>query len=334
MTPDRDLTLGYAAVVRLTFLVVVVGCSSSPGSVDAPSAPWTAITMPRAALEPGVAALGTRIVMLGGFDTGLEAGLHITTSVDVYDTLAASWSILPAAPVAWTHVDLASSAGTLYLLGGTSGQEFTAEGAAYKLEVGGDAWLPIAPLPTGMERGAAGVVVSPPHIFLIGGASTTSALASCLDYNLMTDTWSMLPDLPAARSHPAAMRRADDGELIVAGGLATLDASQPQRDVWSLATGATAWVAKAPMPTPRGGCAYGPIGGHLLCAGGEANQAALHVVEEYEPSTDTWAALPDIPMARAGTQGVVVGEQLYIPGGAQQLKFEPTDQLYVFRPLN
>ena len=327
--------------MRFAVLVVVVvgsgACAPSHPSVpDAPSGPWSAITMPRAALEPGVAALGTQVVMLGGFDTGLEAGLHISQEVDVYDPLADAdkmWSTLPPAPVAWTHVDLAASAGALYLLGGTSGQEFTAQGAAFRLGAGDQAWSSISPLPTGSERGAAGLVVAPPHIYLLGGASTTSALATCLDYNLMTDTWTTLPDLPAPRSHPAAMRRAGNGDLIVAGGLATLDASQPQHDVWLLPVGASAWIPEAPIPTARGGCAYGVIGGRLLCAGGEAGQAALHIVEQYDPTADAWSSLPDIPEARAGTQGVAIGERLYVPGGAQQLKFEPTDQLYVYDAL-
>lgn len=318
---------------RLTLLAIATSAACDHTSTTPPDAPdpWTQLTMPRPALEPGVAALGTQLVVLGGFDTGLEAGLHITDRVDVYDPLAAQWSQLPAAPVAWTHVDLAAAGGALYLLGGTSGQDFVAEAAAYRLDPGASAWTPIAPLPAGMERGAAGVIVAPPHIYLLGGASTTSALASCLDYDLMTDTWSRLPDLPAPRSHPAAMRRADDGTLIVSGGLSSLDATLAQVDTWQLVPGGTAWTPRAPMPTPRGGCAYGTAGGRLICAGGEAGTDALAVVEQYTASTDTWDTLASEPMPRAGTQGAVVGQQLFVPGGAVELKFEPTDTLFVLQ---
>lgn len=320
---------------RCGVLVALAACHDPAAPPPDAAAPWTQLAdMPRAALEPGVTAMGTSLVVLGGFDTGLQQGLHISDRVDVFDTLAGTWSQLPAAPVAWTHVDLAAVAGTLYLLGGTSGQEFTAEGAAWRLDPGAPAWTSIAPLPAGLERGAAGVVVNPPHIYLIGGASSTAALASVLDYDLMTDTWAQLPDLPAARSHPAAMRRADNGALLVAGGLATLDASMPEADFWQLAPGAPAWEPiAAPLPTPRGGCVYGALAGSLACAGGEAGGNALGVVEAYAIATGAWQTLPAMPQPRAGTQGAVIGEQLYVPGGAEQLQFIPTSTLYRLDPL-
>jgi len=66
--------------------------------------------------------------------------------------------------------------------------------------------------------------------------------------------------------------------------------------------------------------------------GGESDQGALTAVESYLASTDTWTELPAIPMPRAGTQGASIGQQLYVPGGAVELKFEPTDTLFVYRP--
>lgn len=316
-------------------LVAAGGCKGTPAPPADAAQPWTQLAdMPRPALEPGVTALGTNLVVLGGFETGLQDGLRISNRVDVYDTLADSWMQLTPAPVQWTHIDLAAVGGALYLLGGTSGQEFTAEGRSWRLDAGATSWTPIKTIPAGFERGAAGVVINPPHIYLLGGASTTAALATCLDYNLMTDTWLQLPDLPAPRSHPAAIRRGDNGALVVAGGLATLDASMPQSDVWELAPNGTAWEAQpAAMPTKRGGCVYAAIGGSLICAGGEAGGNALAVVEEFSTTTGAWTTLPPEPQPRAGTQGAAIGQQLYVPGGAEQLQFIPTSTLYRFDPL-
>ena len=126
-------------------------------------------------------------------------------------------------------------------------------------------------MPAGQERGAAAVVVSPPHVFLLGGATSGGALASVLDFNVSTSTWSQLPDLPTARSHAAAMRL-DDGTLIVAGGLAD-GTGIPLGDVYALPLGAAAWELREPMPTRRGGCAYGRVQRSLVCAGGEAGAA-------------------------------------------------------------
>ena len=285
--------------------------------------------LPGRRLEPGVGAFGTRLVIAGGISTSLQEGLAITPEVIQLDTLTGRWTQLPDAPVAMTHSAVAGIGTTLYLLGGLEGPNFVARGDAYALDLNAGAWRPLAPMPAGLERGAAGVVVSPPHIYLLGGASSTGAVATCLAYDLGSDSWTLLPDLPAPTSHPAAMRD-DDGSLIVAGGLRGLGSNQAVADVHVLPTLGTSWQPRTPMPTARGGCAHGVSYGQLVCAGGEAGSSALAVVESYDPDLDTWTERPALPVPRAGTQGAVVGQQLYVPGGASALVFEPTDTLFVF----
>jgi hypothetical protein len=137
------------------------------------------------------------------------------------------------------------------------------------------------------------------------------------------------------------MRRAD-GTLIVAGGLASLDASEPRGEVWALPPpGAVPrdWQPRTAMHRPadldtRGGCAYGVVLGQLVCAGGEAGQAARSVVESYDPYNDMWMAREPMPVERAGAQGAAVGGRLFVPGGAGTLALEPTDTLYIFTPID
>jgi N-acetylneuraminic acid mutarotase len=339
-TPTTGLNVGRvvytAAVVRPAVLVLVAACSSPVPREDAPASPWTeGPELPGPRLEPGVAALGQRLVVVGGFDQNVAQGLRITMDVTMFDPVMRTWSALHPAPVAWTHVNLAGSAATIYMLGGHETQQFTAKGEAYALDVESSPpqWRQLRSMPVGQERGASGIIIAPPHIYLIGGASTTAALATCLDYDFSTDTWSMLPDLPAPRSHPAVMRMSD-GTLIAAGGLATLDASSAAADVWALPPGATAWQPRAAMPSPRGGCAHGTVLGQLVCAGGERGLAALPITESYDPVGDTWTSLPAMPEARAGTQGAVIANRLYVPGGSASLRFEPTSQLHVFSLLD
>jgi len=297
--------------------------------------------MPRRALEPGVAALGQQVVVAGGFDTSVREGLDITGRVDAFDTTDGTWGTLPDAPVRWTHPNLAAVGGTLYLLGGLEGVQYAARGEAFALDSLDHVWRPIAPMDPADARGASGVVTAPGRVYLLGGASSTAALATCLEYDITADRWTRLPDLPAPRSHPAAMRRAD-GTLIVAGDLASLDASDPRGEVWALPPPGAAsrvWQPRAAMhqpadPDTRGGCAYGVVLGELVCAGGEGGQAARRVVESYDPYTDVWTAREAMPVERAGTQGAVVGGRLFVPGGSGTLAFEPTDTLYIYEPLD
>ena len=344
----------------IAILVALVACGTPapPPPPDARPSAWSeGPTLLSRRLEPGVAALGDRLVVLGGFDNSLEEGLHITTDVDILDpgvpAAQQAWTQdlvhFPAAPRAWTHIQLAASGPILYLLGGLEGQEYIAKGDTFALNTADPTlgWAPIATIPPGLERGSAAVIVAPPRIYLLGGASTNVALASNLYYDTIMDAWcpglactpdQQLPDLPFPRSHPAGMQM-DDGTLVLVGGLATLDSSQPAADVWWLPVdqqnAAGHWIPKTPMPTARGGCAYGVVGGRLVCAGGEAGPSALHQVEAYAPFLDpgdvphpeAWTELERLPSERAGAQGAAIGERLFVPGGAQELKFEPLDTL-------
>jgi N-acetylneuraminic acid mutarotase len=321
----------------LTLLITgaLAACEDLPPGHDGGLAWHEGPMLPSPRLEAGAAALGQRVVVVGGFDQSSAQGLRITQEVIALDPLTEQWISLPDAPVAWTHANVAGASATLYVLGGLDTTSFLARGESFALDLDlpDPQWRAITSMPAGMERGAAAVVSSPPYIYLLGGASTSDALATCLRYDFSTEVWSQLPDLPAPRSHAAAMRE-DDGTLIIAGGLSTLDSSRPLGDVLALPTNGTAWEPRAPMRRARGGCAFGEVFGHLICAGGEAGTGAVETVETYDPNTDTWTTQEDMPEPRAGTRGAVVGGRLFVPGGASALQFEPTTTLYVFTFLD
>src|SRR3569833_407722 len=150
------LWLGFSAVAA---------CSSPAALPDAPSSPSsTGPVLPVARLESGVAALGQRVAVVGGFDTDHAAGLDVTKRADALDTLVTpmAWSQLPDAPVARHHVQLAAVGATLYLLGGLDGtpdatNNYPARGDSYALDTGGPKpeRSTIEPKNAGNERGNA-----------------------------------------------------------------------------------------------------------------------------------------------------------------------------------
>ena len=321
----------------VALVLALAACGDHASAIDAPSSPWSmGPSLPKPRLEPGVTAMGTRVIVLGGFDTDVQAGLDITMEVDAFDTGTNTWTQLPDAPVAWTHIQLAALGSQLYLLGGLAGSQYVAHGESYVLDTSqaNPTWQTIAPMPAGQERGSAGVIALPGRIYLLGGASTTNALASCIYYDVAGNTWGTLPDLPAPRSHPAAARRSD-GVLVLAGGLGGLYADTAAADVFTLqpADASPMWMAKTPSTVQRGGCAYGVIGTQLVCAGGEAGMAALNNTQSYDMYGDAWTDNDNMPMPTAGTQGAAIGDKLYVPGGARLLQFEPTDTFYIYSPL-
>jgi hypothetical protein len=295
-------------------------------------------------LDPGGTALGQELVVAGGFDVSPAGGLEVSAEVDVLDTVQLdsalpTWGTLPDAPVHWVDPNLAAIGDTLYLTGGLEGPGGVARGDALALDPVNHTWQSLPAMPAGEERGASGVVTAPGQIYLLGGASSTAAVATCLVYDTVTRTWSeLLPPLPAPRAHPAAMRRSD-GTLIVVGGFASGDTSDPRGDVWALPPLGKAWIARAPMfspgdPAARGGCAYGVVFGQLVCAGGASGSAASRVVQSYDPYNDVWTTVEPMPVARTGTPGAAIGNRLHIPGGGDAPASVPTGTLYIYTPLD
>jgi N-acetylneuraminic acid mutarotase len=56
-------------------------------------------------------------------------------------------------------------------------------------------------------------------------------------------------------------------------------------------------------------------GGKIYYAGGLYNGAAVNWFDEYDPTTDTWTSLTDMPEARDHFQAAVVGDRFYAIGG-------------------
>ena len=326
--------------MRWLWIALLVASCKAPSEIplDTPASPWTmGPILPDPRFEPGVTAMGQQLFVIGGFDTPTQ----VTTGVEVLDTQLQTWSsTLPDAPVARHDVQIAAIGTTLYFMGGldgTTNDGDPARGDCYALNTGDPAgtWQPIAAIPAGFERGAAAVVVTPPRIYLLGGASSTGALASVIFYDSIADAWTtdQFPDLPMPRSHPAGLRRSD-ATFAVAGGLAGLTPDTAAADVFLLAPneqipGGT-WTDGTAMPTARGSCAYGAVEDQLLCAGGEAGAAALTDTQGYSSINDVWSTYAAMPVARTGTPGAVIGTLLFAPGGAADLTVAPTDTLLVF----
>jgi len=298
---------------------------------------WRLYDLPEPRLETGAGVLGTRLVMAGGFSGSMFEGLPITSKVLTFDTLTGAWGELPELPVAWTHANIAAVGGVVFALGGLDGRSFVADGRMFALEANATAWTELGSMSPEDARGGSAVVVSPGHVFLIGGASTAGVLASILDFDLETRTVSRFGvDLPIGRSHAAAMRRFD-GMFVVAGGIGGLTGPQALSDVWVLPQDASVWASRAAMPTARGGCAYGDLYGNLVCGGGETATEAVDAVEIYSVATDSWVSsttepelLEPLPAKRAGARGAVVANRLYVPGGSETLEFIPTTTLFEF----
>ena len=270
----------------------------------------------RARQETAVVALHGEIYVLGGFD----ASGRIVPTVEAYDPGDDQWRSVADLPEPLHHANAAVVGGKIYVAGFLTGP-FVADGRMFIYDPETDAWAAGPPMPTGTERGAAGVAVLAGKIYVAGGLRF-GAVGDFSVYEPVAEAWELLPDLPAPRDHLVA--GGIDGVIYVAGGRGgTISAVSGRLDAFDPLTGG--WSQRASLPTPRGGVAGAILEGRLYVIGGEGNSAAASgvfaEVEAYDPETDRWTSLPPLPTPRHGTGAAALRGQVYVPGGATQQGF-------------
>ena len=164
------------------------------------------------------------------------------------------------------------------------------------------AWHDGAPLPT--ARGALAVAVVDGRIHAIGGEGGRGARTAHEIYDPVADAWTEAPDMPTGREHIAAALVGRD--IVVLGGRNGQTSTMTTNEVYNVDAGA--WRTGASVPTGRSGIAAVSLGGFVYLFGGEqfdAGSSTFDEAERYDPATDSWARLPDMPTARHGLGAAV-----------------------------
>jgi len=291
-------------------------------------------TMPLPRSEHAVAMLDNKVWVLGGYPPGrLPSDL-----VQVYDPATVRRTLGPRLPQPIHHVMTAVVAGKLYVIGGeiegaSTGKPevFVANTLVHDPAVGG--WVARAPMPTARSGGGAAVIDG--KIYVAGGRPPGGSAFEV--YDPATDSWEKLSDLPTQRNHLVVA--ALNGKVYVVGGRFQPGAMAERTDVVEIYDPATrTWSKGAPLPAPRGGITGAVHAGCFFLFGGEGEQS--HVLGltpttyGYDPRSDRWTRLPDLPIAMHGLKGsAVIDGRIVLPGGGITLGGNSgTNAVQVYRP--
>ena len=186
-------------------------------------------------------------------------------------------------------------------------------------------------------RGAAVSTVVGNKIYVIGGASVHPgqplvalsasvphrALPTNEAFDLTTQKWETLSPMPTSRNHAAI--GVVNGKIYVIGGRlgAVFVNSSPTDVVEEYDPATNSWgFAKARMPMPRSGTAYGVYQNKIFVVGGEYLHndivGTYRDFEAYDPATNEWTSYPPLPIARHGLVGGVTGNKFYVVSGHLQ----------------
>ncbi len=172
----------------------------------------------------------------------------------------------------------------------------------------------LAPLPEPLNH--LGLETYEGDIYAVGGHGDELWGADPKDgfyrYSVADDRWTRLAPLPTPRGGFAAGIVGD--RLYVAGGMANGTALTT---VEAYDFGDRRWHRVADMPGPREHVAEAPLDGRLYVLGGRNRHTdKLPDALRYDPRTDEWERLPDLPVASGGLDAVAFdGAVIGIGGG-------------------
>ncbi len=301
---------------RSALLAVAAFFVFGESRVDAecPAGIWVTLApMSEPRQEMAVAALDGRIYAVGGLAGRANANT-------IYDPVRDRWSLGADFPITTDHGWAVSVAGRLYVGGGSTNRVFSYDPAA-------DRWTEIASSAF-VHGGTPAAAVIGGKIYIAGGTGGGMIGNELEVYDPAANRWTTLASMTCARNHTAG--GAIGGKLHVAGGR---PGSQDCLEVYDPAT--NVWTRKAPMPTGRSGVAGAVVGDCLYVFGGEGNAGdpagIFHQVEAYEASSERWIALAPMQTARHGISAAVIGNAVYLPGGATNQGFgvTATNDVYV-----
>ena len=145
----------------------------------------------------------------------------------------------------------------------------------------------------------------------LGDARQYLASVEFLDPTVLE--WRRGPDMRVARVGLAAAYLA--GGYYVIGGYNQISGEDTQRSVERLDVATMQWGACAPLLVPRYGHSACACEGKLYVMGGDHAGALIPFAERYDPETNTWERLPDMPLRVAASRAVAIGGKVHVFGG-------------------
>ena len=176
-------------------------------------------------------------------------------------------------------------------------------------------WSAKAPMPTARTWISAAVYGG--EIYVFGGLSNTTKLATVERYNPGTNTWDSRAAMPTARYATSAVTL--NGKIYVLGGVNASNQIQNIVELYDPVN--NTWSTAASMPTGRTRLAAvaGPDG-KIYAIGGSTTSTLdqtgySSVVEVYTPATDSWTTAAPMNTPRVGLAAAVSGGKIYAFGG-------------------
>jgi N-acetylneuraminic acid mutarotase len=233
-----------------------------------------------------------------------------------------SWRYEPEAPKAQVEGAAAAVGPVIYIAGGNAPGNLH---RFLRFDTRNGNWTEPAQLPMGLNHTAAETYDG--KIYFAGGFLEGEGETDLfLEYDPATDKWSEMPPMGRARGGAGATVIGDK-LYVVDGGPQPYNVEEPRPayahlEVFDFRTGK--WSVKAPPPVGVHHVEAASLVGKVYMAGGridEEKSSAAFV--RYDPASDKWTRLPDLPEGKVSSLGVVsAGGKIVVFGGDDEEGWE------------
>nr|WP_234359447.1 S8 family serine peptidase [Plantactinospora sp. BC1] len=342
VTPDATRRADFALkAARLTVTPKALELHQPYGSTrnvtltvtNTGNAPATVQALERAARFSQLSAKGAELVEYR------MKGLSQSRTGTAYGPGTGTAAAAPLVDEAWTRVANLPAAvydnsavtldGKVYSIGG--GADTGNERKSWVYDPATNVWTALPDLPTARSKPAVAALNG--RIYAIGGWGDGDAPVETVDmFNPATGTWSTLPGVTNPAPRAAAAFATSGGKLYVIGGCGDNECSVDTADVtvFDPLTGRFDTAADYPQGSSWMSC--GGIGGRVYCAGG-VGAAEFKNGYVYDPATNAWSPLPDMPLDLWGSQYAAAGGMLVLAGGATAASTTLTNRTIGYDPV-
>ncbi|WP_440957275.1 Kelch repeat-containing protein [Oceanicaulis sp. LC35] len=151
------------------------------------------------------------------------------------------------------------------------------------------------------------------RVYAAGGAGLASPRDALEVYDPETRAWRVLKPMPVGLERFGMTVMGD--KIWVAGGYSSEGGAEPIDSVWSYDPLSDTWSGETALPGPKASLSLVALNDQLFALGGEDGAPGLFV---YDPEAQSWnAAEAPAEINRRGAAAVVVGEEIWLIGGAR-----------------
>ncbi|XP_031571968.1 kelch domain-containing protein 8A-like isoform X2 [Actinia tenebrosa] len=253
---------------------------------------------------------GDVIVCCGGYE-----GRYQLDTVEAYSESTGDWTELPSMPFARDSM-AAGSLGKVIVLAGGSDRKSPFDDVIL-FNWNSKEWSKGTPMPSARAY-AASVMDESRGKLLISGGYNNVELNSCQAFEVETQKWLDLPNMPSARARSGGAI-ANDHFFVIGGDVMR----RPTNVVDAFSIQENKWVNFPAMKSKRRRCAVVAGGDKIIVAGGlTSDDITLDSMEMFDMRNRKWMELPTMPCAKFGFSACVVGTEMFLLGGNERMKMK------------